>query len=417
MISRVGLILVSAAALVLAACSITPPKPESQLPVQATGVPEMSVPEEYSHLYQELDKALTSFERNLDQKRGWQQGKTVFAAELAFANGNIGEWLLLPQVLDGNRILLDRLRELGIGGVALSIHYPLLQPDFPHSAEYLRFYKDIASECRKRDMKILVETGAIFSGTPYSPVKVDWTKYTPESFLKGMQEQLVLISKEIRPDYLTLTVELTTQEALTGLKIASSSWVEFVNSTLAGIERSSGTRVGAGMGSWESRAYIDAIMCMPGIDYVDLHVYPLGKNGVILDRVFDIAQAARKSGKAVTIGECWLYKALPEEMTAGPGIDGKIFNRDPFSFWYPLDARFTDIVINLADAANMEFVSFFWTRYFFAYLDYSREARSLSVAEMNRRVNRVANANIREGSVSPLGLHYKQRLISRTVHD
>ncbi|UCH50787.1 MAG: hypothetical protein JSV54_07160 [Chloroflexota bacterium] len=386
-------------------------------PVQPTEVPTLTVPEEYRGLYEELDAALTHFEHNLNQEWSGQQGQTIFATELAFANGNVGEGLLLPQILDANRILLDRLQELGVKGVVLSIKYPLLQPDFPRSAEYLEFYKDIAAECRQRDMKILVETGAIFSGTDYSPVKVDWSKYTTESFLNGMRDQLLLIANEIKPDYLTLTEEPTTQEALTGLTIAPGLWTGFVNSILDEIDPSSGIQVGAGMGSWENRAYIDDILQMPRIDYIDLHIYPLGKDGVLLDRVLDIVQDAHDVGKSVTIGECWLYKATPEEIVSGPGIDGNVFNRDPFSFWYPLDARFFDIIINIADATNMEFVSFFWTRYLFAYVDYSAETGSLSIAEMNRRINQAANANVKEGILSPLGQHYQQQLSSRTTHN
>jgi hypothetical protein len=293
----------------------------------------------------------------------------------------------------------------------------LLQSDFPRSSEYLEFYKDIAAECHQRDMKVLVETGAIFSGTPYSPIQVNWSTYTTESFLNGMQDQLVLIAEEIQPDYLTLTEEPTTQEALTGLTISPSLWTDFVKSTLDRIDRSTVMRLGAGVGSWEDHAFIDAILNIPGIDYVDLHIYPLGKDGVILDRVLDIAQEADNCGKAVRVGECWLYKVLPEELLSGPGIDGSFFNRDPFNFWYPLDARFVDNIMNLADAANMEFVSFFWTRYFFAYLDYSTETRSLSVTEMNRHINQAANANVKEGILGLLGQHYQQRLSNRTTYD
>jgi chromosome condensin MukBEF complex kleisin-like MukF subunit len=106
-----------------------------------------------------------------------------------------------------------------------------------------------------------------------------------------------------------------------------------------------------------------------------------------------------------------------EKLLSGPGIDGSFFNRDPFNFWYPLDARFVDNIMNLADAANMEFVSFFWTRYFFAYLDYSTETRSLSVTEMNRHINQAANANVKEGILGLLGQHYQQRLSNRTTYD
>lgn len=383
-------------------------------PVQQTGTPATTVPEEYRHIYRELDSALTQFEKTLSQKKTGNQGKTTFATELAFANGNIGEALLLPQVFRYNQLLLSCLEELGIKGVALSIQYPLLQTDFPRSSEYLRFYKAIADECRLHGMKVIVETGAIFSGTPYSPVKVDWSKYTSESLLEGMQDQLILIAKEIKPDYLTLMEEPTTQEALTGLQITPGLWNSSVISVLNNIGRPSGIQIGAGMGSWESHTYIDAFLRMPRIDYIDLHIYPLGREGVLFERALDIAREAHESGKAVTIGECWLFKTLPEEMIYGPDIGGKIFSRDPFSFWYPLDARFIDDIIDLADAADIEFVSFFWTRYFFSYLDYSAETRSLSTSEINRRINQAANINVREGILSPLGKYYQKRLSNRT---
>lgn len=394
--------------LLLAACSTVPPDTPPESP---------AVPEEYQALYDELDAALTHFEQSLNQTWDGQRGQAVFAVELAFANGNIGEGLLLPQTLENNRILLDRLKESNVEGVVLSIKYPLLQPDFPRSSEYLSFYKDIAFECRQRGMTVLVETGAIFSGTAYSPVQVDWSSYTAESFLNGMRDQLLLIAEEIKPDYLTLTEEPTTQEALTGLTIPIGLWTDFVNSTLDGIDPSSDIRLGAGMGSWEDSAYMDAILCIPGIDYFDLHIYPLGRDAAILERVLDIAREAHDSGKAVTIGECWLYKASPEEMGSEPDTEGDIFNRDPFSFWYPLDARFIDSIINLADATNMEFVSFFWTRYLFAYVDYSAETGSLSVAAMNRRINQAALANVVAGNFSLLGQHYGQQLSSRSTNN
>jgi len=99
-------------------------------------------------------------------------------------------------------------------------------------------------------------------------------------------------------------------------------------------------------------------------------------------------------------------------MVSGPGIEGDIFSRDPFSFWYPLDARFFDSIINLADAANIEFVSFFWIRYLFAYFDYSIVTSNLSIAEMNRRINQEANANVQKGILIPFGQYYQKRLSS-----
>jgi hypothetical protein len=310
-------------------------------------------------------------------------------------------------------MLLDCLQAMGIKGVVLSIKYPLLEPTFPRSLEYLTFYKEVTAEARRHGMKVLVETGAIFADTPYSPVQIDWSKYTSDSFLKGMQDQLVLIAGEIKPDYLTLTEEPKTQEALTKLRFTISDWSTFVESTLKRIGRSGGMLVGAGMGSWEDPAYATAFLSIPEIDYIDLHIYPPGKNGTLLERALNIALGARSAGKRVTIGESWLYKALPEEMVSGPGIGGDVFNRDVYSFWYPLDARFVKNIMDLADAADMDFVSFFWMRNFLTYLDYTVSRQTLSTTELNRLINQTSLANLQKNVLSPLGQYYQEQLHNR----
>jgi hypothetical protein len=258
---------------------ITSPPP-APAPPETPTFTAPPVPGEFQALYQELDGALTSFEAILKQKWAGSKGQTIFATELAFANGNIGEGLLLPQTLESNLTLLDRLQAIGVKGVVLSIKFPLLKRDFPRSAAYLKFYQAVAAEARQRGLKVLVKTGAIFSGTPYSSVNVDWSQYTTSAFLQSFQEQLWLIAREIKPDYLNLTEEPTTQEALTGLRITPADWNSFVSSTLKKIERTGGIMVGAGMGNWEDQAYINDIWGMTGIDYIDLHIYPSAKKGI-----------------------------------------------------------------------------------------------------------------------------------------
>jgi len=390
--------------------TITP----SQTPTPTPEAPP-PVPEEYQPLYQELSAELAHFEDTLNQKWDHNQGQTIFATELAFANGNVGEGLLSATSLDNNRILLDRLQAMGVKGVVLAIKYPLLSPDFPRSSEYLKFFKDIMAECRRHDMKVLVECGAIFAGTPYSPVQVDWSRYTTETFLQGLQDQLLVIARQVKPDYLTLANEPITEEGLTKLTITPTVWSDFIASTLGKIDRSSGLLLGAGTGTWENPAYINKIINMPGLDYIDLHIYPLNKDGLLLERALNWALEARAAGKRVTISESWLWKALPEELGSGLGDTEKIMNRDVYSFWYPLDARFMQDIMNLADATNMDFISFFWMRNFFAYLDYDTTPHNISTTTFNRRINQAAVDNVQKGKISSLGQYYQDQLHSRST--
>jgi hypothetical protein len=316
--------------------------------------------------------------------------------------------------METNRILLDRLQAMGVKGVVLAVKFPLLKPDFPRSAEYLQFFKNIMAECRQRDMKVLVECGAVFAGTPYSPLQVDWSGYTTESFLQGLQDELLLIAREIKPDYLTLANEPTTEEWLTSLIITPAVWRDFIASTLGKIDRSGGLLVGAGTGNWENPAYINEVLHLPGLDYIDLHIYPLNRDGVLLERALDWALEARAAGKRVTISECWLWKASAEELGTGLGDSEKAMNRDVYSFWYPLDARFMQEIINLADATDMDFISFFWMRNFFAYLDYETTPHDSTTAEFNRLINLASGYNVLIGILSPLGLYYQEQLKSRS---
>jgi hypothetical protein len=273
----------------------------------------------------------------------------------------------------------------------------------------------VVAECRSHNMKILIETGAAFAGTGFSSVKVDWTKYTSDSFLIANREMLVLIAKELKPDYLTLTEEPATQEALTKLKFSKPDWDDFVSSTLKQLEPlKPGLLIGVSSGSWEDPSYIYSFMNNPAIDYVDLHVYPPGNNGALLERTLNTALDARRAGKRFTMGESWLYKATAGEMGSGIGIDGAVFNKDVYGFWYSLDARFVQTIMNMADAGNMDFVSFFWMRNFFAYLDYDKTPHNLSTVEINRMINRAAMPNVQNGTFSPLGQYYQQQLQSRS---
>jgi hypothetical protein len=372
------------------------------------------VPEEYQAVYDELEAEMAHFEVTLNETWDHSLAQTTIATELAYANGNIGEGLLSANIMNYNRMLLDMLQATGVKGVVLAIKFPLLKPDFPLSSEYLQFFKNIMAECRQRGMKVLVECGAIFAGTPYSPVEVDWSNYTTETFLQGLEDQLLLIAEEIKPDYLTLANEPQTQEALTKLTITPTVWSDFIASTLQNIDRSSGLLVGAGTGTWESPSYINELFDMQNLDYIDLHIYPMNSNAIYLDRALNYAIEARASGKRVTVSESWLWKATPAELGNFLGDTEKIMNRDVYSFWYPLDARFIRAIMDLADATDMDFVSFFWTRNLLSYLDYDSTPHSLTTAEYNRLINQASLGNLQKGELSQLGQYLREALNSRT---
>ena len=367
------------------------------------------VPAAYQSLYTELSSEMGDFESTLNQKAISNQ-QPVFATDLLFANGNVGPGLLTQANMNNNIILLNRLQAIGFKGVVIAIKFPLLKADFPQSSQYLQFYQQIVAECHKRDMKVLVECGAIFSGTPYSSVQVDWSQYTTQSFLQGLENQLLLVASEIKPDYLTLANEPETDESLTRLTISPAVWGNFIADTVAKVDRSNGILVGAGTGTWENPAYINQLFNMVGLDYIDLHVYPMNTDAELLQRALDYDTEARADGKRVTISECWLWKALPDELGNGLGNTDEIMDRDVYSFWEPLDARYLQDMMKLADVSGMDFVSFFWMRNFFAYLDYNTTPQNLTTTALNSLINQAYVNNVLNSTLSPLGLYIQQQL-------
>ena len=163
--------------------------------------------------------------------------------------------------------------------------------------------------------------------------------------------------------------------------------------------------MGAGTGTWENPAYINELFNMAGLDYVDLHIYPMNKDAVLLERALDYASQAHAAGKRVTISESWLWKASPDELGNGLGDAEKTMNRDVYSFWYPLDARFLQDMMKLADVTGMDFVSFFWMRNFFAYLDYDSTPHNLTTAALTRLINQAYVSNVLKELESSRRIH------------
>jgi hypothetical protein len=370
-----------------------------------------SVPAEYQSLADELNSEMGAFENTLSQQSDQSPSNVIIATDLAYANGNIGEALLQSQTMQLNQTLLDRLQTIGVKGVVIQISFPLLDPSFPRNSEYLQFFQNVVAEAHKRGIKVLVESGTIFSGTAYSSVKVDYSKYTTQTFLHGRENQVLLIASQVRPDYLMIGNEPTTEEMLTHLTITPPNWGNFLNDTMSRIDHSN-ILIGTGTGTWEDPSYFNQAMQVKGIDFIDLHIYPMGKNASLLDRAFTYAQKARDAGKRVTISEAWLYKASPE-LNGGYGNFSEIYDRDVYSFWEPLDARFITDILKLADTTHMDFVSFFWTRYFFSYLDYNATDHNQSTESFNRQINQAGLAAVQNGSISSLGQWFQQELSSR----
>jgi hypothetical protein len=371
----------------------------------AASATAVAVPQEYAALYQSLSTQLDGWQRTLDsQTAAPGAAAPVFGAHLVAANGNRGAALLdattLP-VVDGT---LDRLKELGVGGVTLSVSFPLLNADYPRSADYLKFYETVAEHVRDRGLKLTVEQHIVFHGTLFSSVPFDFSTLPFDQFKAEFHAMAQLIIDHLHPDYLTLLSEPDTFVRLTGYQqaVGPANAASMIDTVVSGLQRGT-TKVGAGAGSWlPNAADYDRAFAASSIDYLSLHVYPVG--GDALTNGQAVVDTARAAGKPIVLDEAWLYKASPGE---GPAMsfdqNVQVFRRDVYSFWAPLDARFLALLAQFVRVNDVAYVAPFWTTFFWGNVDYSAATKDLGYAQLTQQVNRAVLQALQGDTFSSTG--------------
>jgi hypothetical protein len=362
----------------------------ASVPVGTAGNP----PAEYADLYALLAGKLREA-NTLLVARGDAPRDVTFAAELLAANGNQGEVLLRPQQMRAVEVYLDRMQVAGARGVKVGIKYPLLVDRFPRSAEYAAFFRRVAEEARRRNLRLLVQMTALFREPAFSQVPIEgyYATLTFDRYKAEKRQMAETIVREIRPDFLTIENEPQTASANTGLRITVAAFAELIRHVTDGLDRD-GVRLGAGAGTWDDAAYVEALARIPGLDYVDLHLYPVNRD-FLTDRPLRMAEIARRAGKRIVIGETWLYKARDRELAGAPvAAAPMLFARDVYAFWEPLDVEFIATMGRLSRAVGSDLTSFFWSRHFYGYVDYSEATSRLQPAQLFQLANRAAVANM-----------------------
>ncbi len=361
------------------------------------------VPEPYRVIYRELESELSQLNPILAAPGGRKSGPTAFGVELLVANSNRGADLLNAQVLQATTLTLDRLKQIGVKSVSLSIQYPILTRSFPETPAYREFYRKVAAEVRQRGLLLVVEMGTMFREPEFSRVPVDYKGLTRDVFNAGLREMAAAVIADIHPDYLTVLSEPDTLARNTGLAFSASQFAATVTSAVRGVDPGS-TWLGAGAGTWIALDYFKALADIPELNYLDLHINPI-QHGFASNRVLRATEAAKARGKRVAIGEAWLYKVSNREFGRINPVEA--FARDAYSFWQPLDERFVATVANLAHTIQAEFCSFFWMNLLYAYVDYTPETSRLAPAQLMQVSRAAAAEKILAGTLSGTGERFK----------
>jgi hypothetical protein len=381
------------------------------LPSGQTSAPP--VPDEFAKLYKMLDGQLGVVERHLaalstpDRKAA----DTVFTAELLAANANRGEELLAPRVLQSTFLWIRRLKEMGFGGVWMSLMYPILDPKTPRQPEFVEFYKKVVAGARAQGLAVCLDMGTFFDTPVFSKMRPDYRGMTLEAFAAGMHDMAALVLRELAPDYLGILNEPDTQSRNTGVDLTPANFEAFAKTVLAGLDKGR-TKLGIGAGTWSPPAYFEAIARRIPVDVIDLHIYPIIRD-YMTGRIEAAVRLAVENGKGLVIGESWLYKADAGEMGGNIATAAEIFRRDVFDFWTPLDTRFIAAVMKLARTRGASYANVFWSRNFFGDVPYGPETRALPPEQAFAQLTQRAAPNVLNGGLTRLGTAVKKLLAER----
>lgn len=380
---------------------------------------EASAPAEYHDLYTALDARLSAFEQQVSAGWNGQRGDTLFSAELLYANANLGVQLLAPQVRDMAALELDRLKALGTTAVTVPFNFPILYQPFyefnGNAADYARilaFHRWLADEIRKRGLKMVADGGVMFPGYYSRGSGFNLSGYYRTLNASGLTaaraESLVTVAREFKPDFINIGSEPDTEAMLTGIpSLGTPAGFASAVSAIAGRIQAAGSaaRLGAGIGTWQANGpgFLRAL-CEAPIDVIDLHLYPV--NFDFAAKAIAYADIARGCGKRVAMGEAWLLKERDGEFS-GDNVAGdpEIFSRDAFSFWAPLDSRLLETLARFAHWKELAYLSPFWSRYFWAYLDYEK-VKGASAAQRTWLATRAAAEALQNGELTPTGRAY-----------
>lgn len=368
---------------------------------------EREVPRKFRKLHDDLAGLLDRFTPSLDDRRG-RGGSVAFGGEVLPANAHRGPGLLDDTgAFPGCLLYIDRLKDLGAGGVSISLSYPLMTDDYPRSAEYWSFYKRLTDEVRKRGLKLHIKTGPMFTEKEFTDVKTDYSKIDAPTYFRGKLRMNQRISQELRPDYLSIGNEPSSEMQIMKIKFTADDYTKYVSDSLRAMNRR-GVLVGAGTGNWDSTDYVKKFARETDLDYIDIHIYPLASGrDDYMQRAREMAGIARSARKRLVIGEAWLYKASPRELRSNPTAPS-IFARDVYSFWAPLDSEFLEAMARLGRAEGVEYISPFWTKYFFAYLDFGKTGLFAGPKQLTSQVDKAMVTALMAGKYSPTGEAYRR---------
>ena len=390
----------------------------------ASGPVPPVVPGEYRDLYASLEGRLAEIKGHLDTADSQSRYAVNFSAELLAAD-NI-QMLVKPEFYESAITpYLNGLESMSVKGVKVQMGFPILyEPFFTEFLkqpalyqEYLAFYKRLVADVHRHGMKYIAQCQEVQAERGrFIRVREYFQTLSFGDYQARRSEFLVNVARQLKPDYLLVQTEPDTEASNSGRPelLDPVKDARMITRFLADLQDAGAHTmvVGCGMGSWlqQYRELTDALVRIPDLDLIDIHIYPINivGRGDMWQRAEDIANTALAHHKKVGVSECWLYKSRSNEL--GHREHDELRIRNVFSFWAPLDQQFIQAMVKLATIKQMDFMSVNWSMHFFSYLDYDSTERACggrcSFPELNRQAYSAARQALRQGSLSDTGRTY-----------
>ncbi|HEY4789132.1 MAG TPA: hypothetical protein VIH57_23950 [Bacteroidales bacterium] len=346
----------------------------------------MVVPDQFKETYHELDSTLQRAIQIYPFRKGDH-------CPLVAPNLYMAASFNKPAMSDLQRwkdilAILDAFKAMKINAIQVQITAPDLV--WGDTVSLINFYQHLAREIHSRNMKLYIEH---FVNIPFDanlPSRQNGQKFTGptndphgrQDFLKILEQEVSMIYCKIKPDYLSLLTE-PGLAIIRSLHLSFSSdelanWVGEIATRLKDSGLSPNTLLGAGALTYEPESFVLKFAQQKSLDYIDFHFYSLNIMGA--DQLTQLSNLIRKIREnrpelKITIGEAWLLKH-GKDISKTPIQE--VFFRDNFSFWSPLDQKFLNLMMGMAQKENIAVLVPYFSQYFFSYYTFgNRESGKL----------------------------------------
>ena len=367
------------------------------------------VPNTYMDLCNTLNSDLANFNATLNGLWNGSKAPELYAGQLSNADSNTGPQIVNSTYLTAVQSELQALKAMGVQAIIVEVSFPMLYEPFFSSQtqyqQYVTFYSQVAAAARALGLKLIVEDQCLAVGLAQAGwnsqliefyATLDWTQYQA-----ARAQTAQVVAQTMQPDYMIVLEEPDTEATMSGQSNVNteSGAVSMLNQIIPSVRQAgvSNLVVGAGVGTWQPgfQGFIEGFTgqqcsssqpCLTTpLDFIDIHIFAINNFGPppandFLANALTIVSTARAAGKPVSMAQSWDWKVRNSEYNVL--TPDQIMARNPYAFWAPLDAYFIQTMENLANYAQMLFMSPFDTEEFSAYVTYTPSMDSMTPAQI-----------------------------------